>query len=73
MDPWTIVWCVLAAGIIGGEIYAAVDTKKGNTISETVWKLTRSDHPWISWPSRVVLIALLCWLIPHLGFGLFSP
>lgn len=69
---WTWLWASLLAVIVSGELYAVVDRRTGDTISEQSWLLTKAASPWVRWPARVVILALFAWLGPHLAFGIWS-
>lgn len=69
---WTWLWAALLAVIVSGELYAVVDKRTGDTISESSWLLTKAESPWVKWPVRIVILGLFAWLGPHLAFGIWT-
>lgn len=69
MDPiFTSVWLWLFLLVIVWELVAVFRKKKGDTLSEHVWKLIRS--PWTGLP----IFALLGWVtFWHFPFGIGVP
>jgi len=73
---WAWILWVVAFGVI--EYKAIKDKKKGDTLSEHVWKLAKikkkpgvfegEKTAWQAWLFRGALGGLFVWLIPHL-FG----
>lgn len=52
-----------------GELWAALDARPGNTISERVWWLTgkgRAITPWFL-ASRIFVLGFVAWLFLHFG------
>lgn len=68
---WTWLWLAALAAIVSGELYAVVDRRAGDTISENVQLLTLARNPWVKWPARVVIVGLCGWLAVHLSLGIW--
>lgn len=63
MSLYSLGWLLIfGAGLIY-ELYTVVDDRRGNTLSETVWRLNRR------WWFRFLLVTGLAWLAVHLLTG----
>lgn len=67
---WVWVWLAALAAVVSLELYAVVDRRSGDTLSENVQLLSLAKNPWVRWPTRVVVLALCAWLGVHLSFGI---
>lgn len=66
---WEQGWIVLL--VVGAimELIAIFDERRGNTLSEMVWKWVRIDPGESNWHwGRVVLVLALIWLLLHFGW-----
>ena len=61
---WEILWVAWLAIFGALEAWAIKDRKPGDTLSETVWRYSKSK------PAKVVLEGFLTWLFVHLAFGI---
>ena len=66
MDGYTIAWLVWITAFLGIEGAALLDKKKGDTLSEHVWKWFRiSDKPQGWNIRRLALLGGTGWLMLH--------
>lgn len=74
MNPlYTFGWVILF--VLGGvlETLAIIDRRRGDTLSEHVWKVflvKDARHPVLRWLLRIPLLGALTWLTLHFAFGL---
>lgn len=61
MSWWSWAWALLALVGVTLEIAALVNRRRGDTLSEHVWKL--------QWPVRAVVVGFVGWLTWHFAFG----
>ena len=57
--------------LLVGELWAALDARPRNTISERVWWLTgrgRAITPWFL-ASRIVVLGFVSWMLLHFATG----
>lgn len=72
---YTIAWLIWGAAFFAIEIPALIWGRTANTLSGHVWNWfhVRDRRPTaITWALRGVLLAVLVWLVGHLGFGLWT-
>jgi hypothetical protein len=72
----TIKW-LLILGLLGSvELVALIDSRKGDTLSEAVWRWfhvhDKVPNP-IAYVARGLLLVFLVWLCGHLVFGWWTP
>jgi hypothetical protein len=72
----TIKWLAIL-GLLGGvEVVALLDSRRGDTLSETVWRWfrvhDRVPNP-LAYVARGLLLVFLVWLTGHLVFGWWTP
>jgi len=61
-QKWARYWIVwLLGGFLIPELWALIGTRRGDTLSESIWTMT-SRWPWTKLP----LGGLLAWLLHHL-------
>ena len=68
-SKYTLAWILWILGFLGIEYMAIKDKRKGDTLSEHVWKIIGTKHKGSKtaamWAVRIGLAGLIAWLIPH--------
>lgn len=75
MSAWTVAWIAWGAVFLVIELPAVFDARRGNTLSEHVWRyVTRpfGTGSLPAWIGRGGVAAFLIWLTGHLVFGWWS-
>lgn len=66
MDPYTIGWIVLGLGVLGLELSAIFNKRKGDTLSEHVWKYALgNDGTRLAKLRRLGVLSFMVWLTVH--------
>lgn len=71
----TVFWVAWVVAGLAVEIWALLNRRPGDTLSEQFWKwLTGVRHPirepaWCVWAGRALILAFAVWIGPHLAFG----
>ena len=74
MSTWTVLWLAWGFVFVVVETLAIIDRRRGDTLSEHVWKWLKvgaRQPTLLVWVARAGVLIFCAWLGFHLAFGWF--